>query len=340
MINGGIRGYITYEGRQRGDEIIIYRYKRKLSNGKYFCYIGTTKDFKNRKKQHKIYSKNFIDTMGTWEAHNGSVYITTREGKLLKEDEDYTIEVIGRFSFTTWCDANIREQDEINKHYENPDYIVQNINNANIETSVTQNKCYRRLYDSLFRNHNIESSFEDLPNEFEYICECDILDQHNADAISIRAMIDEGNFYYEGSDKKGVPCGCGKHHYHKLETTFDEEGNETGIKCIPIKAEDISVFLETNPPHELHCGLRYVIMFIKKKTKKPVLVGSNCSKYLKGTILKKEKSIEEDIKKKKELLEELNKEIRIEEGKKKTVVKTDSTKKKKKYKGGVYIIPP
>ena len=54
MINGGIRGYITYEGRQRGDEIIIYRYKRKLSNGKYFCYIGTTKDFKNRKKQHKI----------------------------------------------------------------------------------------------------------------------------------------------------------------------------------------------------------------------------------------------------------------------------------------------
>ena len=108
--------------------------------------------------------------MGSWEAHNGSVYITTREGKLLKEGEDYTIEIIGRFSFTTWRDANIREQDEINKHYENPDYIVQNINNSNSETSViTKNCCYRRLYDSLFRNHNIECSFEDLPNEFRYM---------------------------------------------------------------------------------------------------------------------------------------------------------------------------
>ena len=233
---------IKKEGRKNGDEITIYSCKRLLSNGKWYIYIGSSKNYDKRKKNHKKSSKKFEDNK---DVETGCVFVMTCEGKLLKEGnslKEYNWNVLHKFIFSTQENASKIEQAYIDMHNVDPNYKVMNLVRANFNSSKNKDiqKHYTRLLAGLHYEHNLEIGNDEIYSLFTELGYCDLKENDGISAalknylgVMSEYMIGEG--IKRCGDKIHFNCTCGRsltRNVHVYTNILTGKPSIFGEKCV------------------------------------------------------------------------------------------------------------
>ena len=201
-------------GRKKGDQITIYACIRLLSDDKRYIYIGSTKRYDNRKKQHINSSKKFIKNR---DVDTGCVFVITCEGKLLKEGKslkEYYFEKLHTFEFSTQKNASKIEQAYIDMHNVDPNYKVMNLVRANFNSSNDKDiqKHYTRLIAGLHYEHDLEIGHDEIDSLFTELAHCDFKNVNDGISAALKNYLDLMSEYMIGEGIK--KCGDQEGHYY------------------------------------------------------------------------------------------------------------------------------
>lgn len=205
-------------GRKKGDKIIIYACIRILSDGKMYIYIGSTKRFPYRKKQHKNSSKKFIKNK---DVDTGCVFVITCEGKLLKEGKslkEYYFEELHTFEFSTQENASKIEQAYIDMYNDDPNYKVMNLVRANFNSSNDKDiqKHYTRLIAGLHYEHDLEIGHDEIDSLFTELGYCDLNNVNDGISATLKNYLglmaehEIGEGIKSCGDETHFNCICGR----------------------------------------------------------------------------------------------------------------------------------